>query len=141
MNHLPEYISHHAYLAIATVLAAIIAVVFELRARSLAAAAISSNVAIALQNKGALILDVRTAEEFAGGHIIDAKNIPLDKLAEQADTLKKWREKPVVVCCESGARSAQAAKLLKSLGFAQAMNMQGGLASWRSDNLPLSKKG
>lgn len=140
MNHLPEYISHNAYLVIATVLAAIVAIVFELRSRSLAAAAVSANVTIALQNKGALILDVRTPEEFATGHIIDAKNIQIDKLSEQADSLKKWREKPVVVCCESGARSAQAAKMLKSLGFSQAMNLQGGLASWRSDNLPLSKK-
>ena len=140
MNHLPEYISHHTYLVIATVLAAVIAVVFELRARSLAAVAISANMAIALQNKGALILDVRTAEEFAGGHIIDAKNIPLEKIAEQVDTLKKWREKPVVVCCETGTHSAQAAKTLKALGFAQAMNLRGGLASWRADNLPLSKK-
>jgi len=140
MNHLPEYISHHVYLVAATVLTAIVAIVFELRSRSLAAAAISANVAITLQNKGALLLDVRTAEEFAGGHIIEAKNIELEKLAEQADSLKKWREKPVVVYCESGARSAQAAKLLKSLGFTQAMNLQGGLASWRANNLPLAKK-
>lgn len=140
MNHLPDYISHHPYLAIATLVAAIVALVFELRSRSLGAAAISSNMAIALQNKGALLLDVRTAEEFASGHIIEAKNIELEKLGEQADTLKKWREKPVVVYCESGSRSAQAARLLKSLGFTQAVNLRGGLASWRSDNLPLAKK-
>ena len=140
MNHLPDYISHHPYLAIATLVAAIVAVVFELRSRSLGAAAISANMAIALQNKGALLLDVRTAEEFASGHIIEARNIELDKLVEQADTLKKWREKPVVVYCESGSRSAQAARLLKSLGFTQAVNLRGGLASWRSDNLPLAKK-
>ncbi len=64
MNHLPEYISHHTYLVIATVIAAIVAAVFELRTRSLSAAAISTNTAIALHNKGALILDVRTVEEF-----------------------------------------------------------------------------
>jgi len=140
MNHLPEYISHHLTLVIATVVAALVALVFELRSRSLSATAISANTTIALQNKGALILDVRSAEEFAGGRIVDAKNIELDKLSEQVESLKKWREKPVIVCCESGARSAQAAKLLKSLGFAQVANLQGGLASWRSDNLPLTKK-
>jgi rhodanese-related sulfurtransferase len=140
MNHLPEYISQHLTLVIATVVAALVALVFELRSRSLSATAISANTTIALQNKGALILDVRSAEEFAGGHIVDAKNIELDKLSEQVESLKKWREKPVIVCCESGARSAQAAKLLKSLGFAQVANLQGGLASWRSDNLPLTKK-
>ncbi len=140
MNHLPEYISHHLYLVIATVLAAIVAAVFELRTRSLSAAAISTNTAIALHNKGALILDVRTVEEFTNGHIVDARHIELEKLTEQADTLKKYREKPVVLVCESGVRSAQAAKLLKSLGFMQVVNLKGGLAAWRSDNLPLTKK-
>jgi rhodanese-related sulfurtransferase len=140
MNHLPEYISHHPYVVIATVVAAIIAVVFELRSRAQGAAAISSNSAIALHNKGALILDVRSPEEFAGGHIVDAKHIELDKLAEKTDSLKKYREKPIVVVCESGSRSAQAAKLLKSQGFKQVVNLQGGLAAWRSENLPLSKK-
>jgi rhodanese-related sulfurtransferase len=140
MNHLPEYISHHPYLAIATVIAVVVAVVMELRSRTASAAAVSANIAIALHNKGALILDVRSAEEYSGGHIVDAKNIALEKLTEQADTLKKYREKPIVVVCESGMRSAQGARLLKSLGFSQAMNLQGGLAAWRSDNLPLTKK-
>ncbi len=140
MNHLPEYISHHLYLVIVTVIAAIVALVFELRSRSLGATAISPNTAIALHNKGALVLDVRSAEEYAAGHIINAKHIALEKLAADADSLKKYREKPVVVCCESGARSSQAAKLLKSLGFTQVVNLRGGLAAWRSDNLPLAKK-
>lgn len=140
MDHLPAYISHHPYLVIVTVIAAIVAVVFELRGRNLGATAISPNTAIALHNKGALILDVRSAEEFTAGHIIDAKHIPLEQLKDSADTIKKYREKSVVVCCESGARSAQAAKLLKSLGFAQVFNLQGGLTTWRSDNLPLTTK-
>lgn len=143
MNHLPEYISHHLYLVIATVIAAIAALVFELRGRRLGAAAVSANTAISLYNKGALILDVRSAEEFAAGHIGDARHIPLEQLKDSAETLKKYREKPVIVCCESGARSAQAASVLRSLGFTQVFNLQGGLAAWRSDNLPLTtrKKG
>ena len=140
MNHLPEYISHHLDLEIATVIAAIVGIVFELRTRSLGAAAISPNSAIALHNKGALILDVRSTEEFASGHIVDARHIELDKLADQAETLKKYREKPVVAVCESGVRSAQAAKLLKAAGFKQVVNLKGGLAAWRSDNLPLTTK-
>jgi len=140
MNHLPEYISNHPYIVIATVVAALVGVAFELRSRALGAAAIATHAAIALHNKGALVLDVRTIEEFATGHIVDARNIALEKLAEQAETLKKYREKPVVVVCESGARSAQAAKLLKSLGFTQVVNLRGGLSAWRADNLPLTKK-
>lgn len=62
--------------------------------------------------KGAVILDVRTPEEFAGGHIKNSKNIPLQKIAAEMATIQKWN-KPVITCCRSGMRSAQAATLLK----------------------------
>lgn len=62
--------------------------------------------------KGAIIIDVRTPEEFAGGHIKNAKNIPLQRIASEIATIQKWN-KPVITCCRSGMRSAQAATLLK----------------------------
>jgi hypothetical protein len=62
--------------------------------------------------KGAIILDVRTPEEFAGGHIPNSKNIPLQRITTEIATIKKWN-KPVITCCRSGMRSAQAATVLK----------------------------
>ncbi|THF51285.1 rhodanese-like domain-containing protein [Flavobacterium supellecticarium] len=62
--------------------------------------------------KGAIILDVRTPEEFAGGHIPNSRNIPLQRIASEITTIKKWN-KPVITCCRSGMRSAQAATVLK----------------------------
>ena len=140
MDRLPEYLSHHVYLVAATVIVAIIATVFELRLRARGGNGVSSNQAILLHNKGAVMLDVRSAEEFAKGHIVDARNIELDKLADSVDALKKYREKPVIVYCESGARSTQAVKLLKAKGFTSVANLQGGLSAWRQDNLPLTTK-
>jgi len=128
------------YLVAATVIVAIIATVFELRLRARGGNGVSSNQAILLHNKGALMLDVRSAEEFAKGHIVDARNIELDKLADSVDALKKYREKPVIVYCESGVRSTQAVKLLKAKGFTSVANLQGGLSAWRQDNLPLTTK-
>lgn len=139
MDRLPEYLSHHLYLVAATVIVAVITLVFELRARA-RTVGVSANQAILLHNKGALMLDVRSAEEFTKGHIVDARNIEMQKLADSLDTLKKYREKPVIVYCENGARSAQAVKLLKAQGFTQATSLQGGLAGWRQDNLPLAIK-
>ena len=63
--------------------------------------------------KGAIILDVRTKEEFAEGHIKGSKNIALQVLNSNIATIKKWN-KPVIVCCQSGMRSGQAAGILKS---------------------------
>lgn len=62
--------------------------------------------------KHAVIVDVRTAEEFASGHIEGSRNIPLDSIAAKVSEIKKWNQ-PVIVCCRSGMRSGQAASLLK----------------------------
>ncbi len=70
--------------------------------------------------KGAVIIDVRTPGEFQGGHIKGSKNIPLNTLGNQIESIKKLN-KPVIACCASGMRSAQATSLLKSNGI-EAMN-------------------
>lgn len=139
MDRFLEYLNHHPYLAGGTLIVAIIAAGFELRNRARGATGISSNEAIALHNKGALVLDVRTADEFASGHIVNARNISLETLADNLDSIKKYRDKPVIVYCEAGNRSAQAIKLLKTQGYTTVFNLSGGLAAWRQDNLPLSR--
>jgi rhodanese-related sulfurtransferase len=139
MDRFLEYLNHHPYLAGGTLILAIIAAAWELRSRAQGATGVSNNEAIALHNKGALVLDVRTAEEFADGHIVNARNITLESLSDSLDSIKKYREKPVLVCCEAGSRSAQAVKLLKAQGYTTVFNLSGGLAAWRRENLPLSK--
>ena len=79
-----------------------------------------------LLQKGAVIIDVRTPNEFRGGHIKTALNIPLNNLASQVSKIKK--DKPVITCCASGMRSASAKTFLKSNGFKEVYN--GG--SWMS---------
>lgn len=68
-----------------------------------------------LVNKGAQIIDVRSPEEFKGGHIKGAINIPLQNLLAHLSRINKG--KPVITCCASGMRSASAKNLLKSKGF------------------------
>lgn len=64
----------------------------------------------------AIIIDVRSYEEFAGGHIKNSKNIPLQIIESKITDIKKLN-KPVIVCCKSGMRSAQAASILKRNGI------------------------
>lgn len=66
--------------------------------------------------KGAVIIDVRTVGEFREGHIKNSKNIPLDNIFSKVNEIKRL-EKPVIVCCRSGMRSAQAASILKNSGI------------------------
>jgi rhodanese-related sulfurtransferase len=137
MNRLLEYAGHHVYLVSATVLVALIAIAYELWQRGRNANAISPAVAIRLHNQGGLVLDVRPPEEFNAGHIVDARNVPLASLKQSLDSIKKYRDKPVIVCCEQGVTATQAARLLQAEGFNNVAKLQGGLATWRQENLPL----
>jgi len=86
---------------------------------------------------GVQILDVREPDEFTGalGHIANAKLIPLGSLNQRISEIAK--EKPVVVVCRSGARSAQATMMLKNAGYAKVANLAGGMQRWRAQNLPV----
>lgn len=84
-----------------------------------------------------LVLDVREPNEYGKTHIENALNVPLGKLDEKLSTLEKYKAKPIIVTCQSGARSAAACKTLTKAGFAQVFNMQGGMQSWEDNNLPI----
>lgn len=87
-----------------------------------------------LVDQGAIIVDVRTGGEFSQGHIQGSVNIPVDRIAQQADKLKT-KNKPVITCCASGMRSATAKSILQSKGIAEVYN--GG--SWQGLNRKISK--
>jgi rhodanese-related sulfurtransferase len=80
-----------------------------------------------LMKNGAVILDVRSKGEYAGGHIKGSLNIPVDQLSGNLSKLKD-KNKPVITCCASGMRSASAKSILKSNGYIEVHN--GG--SWYS---------
>jgi rhodanese-related sulfurtransferase len=139
MQRLLEFIGHHPYLVAAAVLAATVVVVYELRARVQAFAALSAAQAVRLMNQGALVIDLRSKDAFDAGHIVDARNVPAATLESQADSLKKWRDKNVITYCDTGSNGANAARALIKLGFTKVFNLQGGLNGWVKDNLPLTK--
>jgi len=139
MDRLLEYAARHPFLVGGTALLFLAAVAYEFsRARS-GGESVGPLDAVRLLNQGALMLDVRTRAEYEGGHIIDARHIPQDEIAQSAETLKKYRDKVVVACCESGARSGAAARVLRAQGFSKVVNLRGGLQAWRAENLPLVK--
>ena len=91
-----------------------------------------------LINRGkTVIVDVRAPEEFAKGHLPDAKNIPLPELAKRLGELEKFKTRPIVVVCQKGSRSATAVGLLSKAGFAEATSLEGGIDEWNKQGLPL----
>jgi rhodanese-related sulfurtransferase len=92
-----------------------------------------------INHKNALVLDVREDAEFKSGHLINAKWIPLGRLADRIGEVEKYRNQPIVVVCRSGMRSASACSTLGKQGFTQAYNLSGGVMGWQKSNLPLEK--
>ena len=92
-------------------------------------------------NQGkALILDVREPDELAAGHLRDAKNISLKTLPAKLGELEKFKSKPVIVVCATGTRSSGATARLKKAGFSEAVSLDGGMAAWQAQGLPIVKK-
>jgi rhodanese-related sulfurtransferase len=90
-----------------------------------------------VNNEEGVVLDVRERKDFEKGHIVDAVNIPLGKLADRISELEKRKDNPIIVVCQFGQQSGEAVKILHAKGFAKANKMAGGLAEWQTQNLPL----
>jgi rhodanese-related sulfurtransferase len=93
-----------------------------------------------INNREAVVVDVRPAADFNKGHIINAINIPSNGFASQIGALNKYKDKPIIVSCRSGAQSSTACMQLKKAGFAEVFNLKGGILAWQSDNLPVTRK-
>ena len=91
-----------------------------------------------INRERAVVIDISDAPEFANGHVVNSKNLPLATL-ETAKGLPTNKALPIVVVCATGARAAKAVAILAKLGHANARQLSGGLAAWRGANLPVEK--
>ena len=102
-------------------------------------AAVDLQQAIQMANQQqAVFIDIRPAEQFKTGSIPQARNVPQADLQAKSGTLPK--NKPIIVVCDQGRASVQAASALRKQGFEQTFSLQGGLRGWLQGGLPLSKK-
>jgi len=91
-----------------------------------------------INREDAVVVDLRPAAEFAGGHITAAMNIPQIEFAGARDKLERYRSQPLLVCCGSGTQSSAAVRQLRGWGFDRAQSLAGGINAWRAANLPLT---
>lgn len=136
-----EFATNHwdLFLALAIILAMLMGGALTSRLRGYAQLEPSDAVRI-FNHEDALMLDVREEKEYEEGHILDSLHIPLGKLGERLDELAKLREKPIIVSCRSGHRSATACARLRKEGFETVYNLKGGVLAWQNAGLPLQKK-
>ncbi len=91
-----------------------------------------------IKDDNVFILDVRTPEEFAGGHLEGATNMNINSSNFEANLENIDKDRNVYVYCLSGGRSTQAANVLKEKGFKNVINMNGGILSWRNAGMPIT---
>lgn len=96
--------------------------------------------AVQLMNREkAAVIDVCTADEFASGHVVGAKNIPLTELEAKLTGTVKNKATPVILVCASGMRSSRAVAIAKKLGYQNSHSLAGGMGAWRTASLPVEK--
>jgi rhodanese-related sulfurtransferase len=92
-----------------------------------------------INREKAVVIDVCESGEFAAGHVGGAKNIPLAELEGRLAVVVKNKALPVILVCQSGARSGRALAIAKKLGYDKAQSLGGGLAGWKAAGLPIEK--
>jgi len=92
-----------------------------------------------MNHEDAAVLDVRDTEEYAKGHIVNARNVPAAQLEGRLREIEKLKRKPVIVYCERGNRSGGITALLRKNGFEKVFALSGGVEAWRQAGLPLEK--
>jgi rhodanese-related sulfurtransferase len=103
-------------------------------------AGISPDGAVQLINREkGIVVDVSEADEFAAGHIVGARNVPVNQLEKRLPEVVKNKALPVILVCANGARAQRALGLAKTLGYEKAVVLGGGLRAWKDANLPVEK--
>lgn len=90
-----------------------------------------------MNHENPVILDVRTQDEYQQGHIVGSRNIPLGLIDTRITDIQESQSSPVILVCQHGNRSSQAARSLKKHGFDKLFNLSGGMHGWQQANLPV----
>ena len=135
MEQYLEFTANHPILISALLFSFFLLVFSELRRKSRGLTNVEPQAAVALINADATIIDLRSAEAFSRGHIVNATNIPLEELAAGSDKLKKLGSKPILTVCDAGVSSNRAVDTLKKSGFDSVYSLKGGITAWTQANL------
>lgn len=104
------------------------------------AGGVNAQEAVMLMNREkAVVVDVCEPSEFANGHVVGAKNIPLNQLEAKLTGAVKNKSTPVIMVCASGIRSNRAVSIAQKLGYEKAVSLSGGMGAWREASLPVEK--
>lgn len=137
MDRILEFANAHPVLVLLLMVSFFLLVFTELRRKSAGLLSVEPADAVALINNDAVVLDLRSSESFARGHIVNARNIPFDEFDAGSSRIEKFRNTPVVAVCDSGTTSGKVVDALRKAGFASSYGLRGGMAAWGEAGLPV----
>ena len=141
MAQFTEFFQHHLALFAAFGTVFLLFVANELHGQLAGARRIAPLEAVRLINdRNALIVDVRPPADFKKGHLMNAVNLPLSKIDERIGELGKDKSRPVLVYCALGGSSTEAARKIGQHGYTEVHPIRGGLDNWLASNLPTTVK-
>lgn len=141
MAQIIEFVGNHTLLFIAFFVTLGMLIYTEYMRLSTANTALSPYDATQKMNAGgSVFLDVRDDAEFKGGHLLNARSMPVNKMTERMHEIEKFKEKDIVVYCDNGMRASRAVGKLKKAGFDKLYTLSGGLVAWEKANLPTVSK-
>lgn len=140
MQNFSTFIANHLFLfyTLATTFVAL-AFVEYLRLRRDQVRVVPKDAVLLINKKNAVVIDIRPANDFRAGHIVDAINLPVTDVTPSSKKLDKYRTKPVIIVCNNGIESQKSAANLTKHGFL-AYTLNGGLRAWSNAELPLVKE-
>lgn len=137
MERLLEFTNNHMLLVFGLLVSFFVLVFTELRRKASGLINVEAADAVKLINNDAAVLDLRNAEAFSRGHIVNAKNIPLDQLDVKQEQINKWKSRPIVAVCDAGLTSNRVVDKLRKSGFESVYGLKGGMNGWAQAGLPV----
>lgn len=137
MENYLEFIGNHLLLVIALMVSFFVLVFSELQRQARGIRSVDPQEAVKLINADATVVDLRNADAFGRGHIVNAKNIPSDELDDELDKIKRLGDKPVVAVCDAGITSSKLVGRLRKAGIENVYGLKGGINAWNEASLPL----
>jgi len=132
-----EFAANHTLLVTALLFSFFLLVFTELRRQASGMTNVEPSAAVKLINTDAVVLDLRSADSFALGHIVNAKNIPFEELEANREKIDKFKSRPILAVCNAGVTSTRAVNSLRKAGVENVYGLKGGITAWTQANLPL----
>ena len=132
-----QFAGNHPLLVSALVFSFFVLIFTELQRNARGLVNVEPQDAVRLINSDAVVIDLRSPEAFARGHIVNAKNMPYEDLPANTDKIAKYAKKAIVAVCDAGVTSSKVVDSLRKSGLENVYGLKGGINAWTQANLPL----